>query len=70
MSPEVSRFGWKEKDNAGTSLVTPDQTHQYNLPEGMRYEHEGEGLLPEDSSNEVPFSSNPLDTLNRGKKGL
>lgn len=58
------RLGWDEKQKAGGSLVTPDQEHQYNLPEGMRYEYEGEGLVvPE---NETPFSDNPLDTLNKG----
>lgn len=41
------RLGWKEKEKAGRSLVTPDMEHQYNLPEGMRYEYEGEGLIIE-----------------------
>ncbi|MGA7979426.1 MAG: ferredoxin-type protein NapG [Chromatiaceae bacterium] len=62
------RLGWKQKDKAGHSLVTPDIQHQYNLPEGMRYEHGGRGLI-EDGAEEVPFSDNPLDTLNR-KGGL
>jgi ferredoxin-type protein NapG len=68
------RLGWEQKAEAGRALVTP---------EGMRYEHGGEGLIvgerppmpsppprpvsPEPS--EPPFSSNPLDTLNR-KGGL
>ncbi len=39
------RLGWEEKQQAGQSLVTPDQPHQYNLPEGQRYEHAGEGLI-------------------------
>jgi len=50
------RWGWKEKQKAGGSLVTPDQQHQYNLPKGERYDYEGEGLIVDD----------PLDTLNRG----
>ena len=37
------RLGWEEKEKAGGSLVAPDVEHQYNLPEGMRYEH-GKGL--------------------------
>jgi ferredoxin-type protein NapG len=37
------RLGWVEKEKAGSSLVAPDIEHQYNLPEGMRYEH-GKGL--------------------------
>ena len=62
---EHYRLGWTEKERAGQSLVTPDQEHIYNLPEGQRYDHGGEGLIMEESQ-EPPFSSNPLDTLNRG----
>jgi len=62
------RLGWEEKEKAGGSLVTPDQEHQYNLPEGMRYEYEGKGLIRE-SEADLPFPDNPLDTLNR-KGGL
>ena len=74
------RFGWREKEAAGGSLVTPDQEHRYNLPEGMRYDHEGEGLIyenqlpknnvAEEQISEVPFAADPLETLKRGKKGL
>ena len=39
------RLGWEEKEKAGKSLVTPDKEHKYNLPEGLKYEHEGEGLM-------------------------
>jgi len=39
------RLGWEEKEKAGKSLVTPDVEHKYNLPEGLKYEHEGEGLM-------------------------
>lgn len=39
------RWGWEEKKKAGKSLVTPDEEHKYNLPEGLKYEHEGEGLM-------------------------
>ncbi|MET0049147.1 MAG: ferredoxin-type protein NapG [Sedimenticola sp.] len=65
------RIGWEEKEKAGKSLVTPDIEHQYNLPEGVRYELQGEGLIIEEpkGKKEVPFSSNPLDTLNRGLEG-
>ena len=58
------RLGWKQKERAGGSLVTPDIEHQYNLPEGMRYEHGGQGLI-QDGLEEVPFSDDPLDSLNR-----
>jgi len=63
------RWGWEEKQKAGGSLVTPDQQHRYNLPEGERYDYEGKGLIFEESSDEVPFASDPLDTLNRGVEG-
>ena len=64
------RLGWKEKEKAGGSLVTPDAEHQYNLPEGMRYEYEGEGLIIEEQAAETPFAEDPLETLKRGKDGI
>jgi ferredoxin-type protein NapG len=60
---EHYRLGWEQKARAGGALVTPDAEHRYNLPEGMRYEHGGRGLIEE---GETPFPDNPLDTLNRG----
>ncbi len=39
------RWGWKEKEAAGSSLVTPDGEHSYNLPAGKTYDFGGEGLL-------------------------
>jgi ferredoxin-type protein NapG len=72
------RLGWDQKARAGRALVTPDTPHQYNLPEGMRYEHGGRGLIRDEpplspdapQAPQPPFSSNPLDTLNRNKGGL
>ncbi len=72
------RKGWEEKDKAGgKSLLAPDVEHQYNLPEGMEYDYAGKGLIEQagsdsddvdkNGSQDSPFSSNPLDTLN--KKG-
>lgn len=58
------RLGWKEKADAGEALVTPDAEHRYNLPEGVRYDLQGEGLIIEGETGETPFSTNPLDTLN------
>jgi len=58
------RLGWEQKARAGGALVTPDAEHHYNLPEGMRYDHDGEGLIQDPG----PFSDDPLDTLNRGLK--
>ena len=62
------RLGWQEKEKAGEALVTPDVEHQYNLPEGVRYDLQGEGLIIDEQqgSGETPFSSNPLDILNQG----
>jgi len=63
------RWGWKEKDRAGSSLVAPDAQHRYNLPQGQHYDYEGKGLIYDDSndsSNATPFDSNPLNTLKRG----
>ena len=70
------RLGWEQKAEAGKALVTPDAPHQYNLPNGARYEHGGRGLIvgerpsplaspaaPEPPAS--PFSADPLDTLNR-----
>jgi ferredoxin-type protein NapG len=39
------RLGWEEKKKAGESLVAPEIEHQYNLPEGFKYE-QGQGLIP------------------------
>ncbi|PKM43050.1 MAG: ferredoxin-type protein NapG [Gammaproteobacteria bacterium HGW-Gammaproteobacteria-1] len=64
------RLGWKEKEKAGGSLVTPDQQHEYNLPEGMRYDYEGRGLIVDEAATPTPFGDNPLDTLKRGREGL
>ncbi|MES9835414.1 MAG: ferredoxin-type protein NapG [Candidatus Thiodiazotropha sp.] len=60
------RLGWEEKKKAGGALVTPDTEHRYNLPEGVRYELQGEGLIIEEGAQQTPFSANPLDTLNSG----
>lgn len=61
------RLGWREKARKGEALVSPDAEHHYNLPEGVQYDLQGEGLIIEgEHKPEVkpPFSSNPLDTLN------
>ena len=58
------RVGWKEKERAGRSLVTPDTEHQFNLPEGMQYNYNEEGLITKPIT---PFPDNPLDSLNRNK---
>ena len=68
---EHYRLGWEEKQRAGESLVTPDAEHRYHLPEGMRYEIQGEGLIfeaPPATGKEPVSTVNPLDVLNRGIK--
>ena len=47
------RLGWVEKEKAGGSLVAPDTPHQFNLPEGMRYEL-GKGLTPGEAPPAAP----------------
>lgn len=67
------RLGWREKDSAGGSLVTPDAQHQYNLPEGMSYDYGGKGLIMEGEQAQPvqpPFGKDPLETLKRGVEGL
>jgi ferredoxin-type protein NapG len=66
------RLGWEEKSRAGGSLVTPDRQHEYNLPQGLDYDYEGQGLIgtPSDSADETPFAGNPLETLKRGQQEL
>ncbi|NNG13322.1 MAG: ferredoxin-type protein NapG [Halobacteria archaeon] len=59
------RLGWQEKQQAGESLVAPDAPHRYNLPEGQRYDHGGEGLIFEPPSSETPFGDSALETLNQ-----
>jgi len=63
------RLGWDEKRKAGNSLVTPDVQHQYNLPQGTRYEHEGEGLIQPNSTpqQKTPFEKSALEHLNSGE---
>ncbi len=39
------RFGWEEKDLQGSSLVSPDFEHRYNLPSGQSYDYDKEGLI-------------------------
>lgn len=69
------RLGWEEKEKAGGSLVAPDKDrHQFNLPEGYRYDYGGQGLIREEeqeepkekADNDSPFSGSALERLNRG----
>ena len=56
------RIGWKEKEKAGGSLVTPDLEHKYNLPAGQRYDHQGKGLISNPLSHPLPADGNDDDT--------
>ena len=62
---EHYRLGWEEKQQAGGAIVTPDVEHKYNLPEGMRYDYAGEGLIQEPEESEEPAPVPGLDILNR-----
>ncbi len=73
---EHYRLGWEEKQKAGGSLVAPDRERQFNLPEGVRYDYQGEGVIIEQqaapvpgNNDAVPFADDPLKTLNRGMEG-
>ena len=59
----------RRSGGAGGALVSPDQPHHYNLPKNLDYDLQGQGLLKKEGDKEAPYSSNPLDTLNR-KGGL
>jgi ferredoxin-type protein NapG len=48
---EHYELGWVEKEKSGGSLVTPDPEHHYNLPQGMRYELGGRGLVPDEAAS-------------------
>lgn len=52
------RLGWEEKKKAGKSLVAPDTEHQYNLPEGSKYE-QGRGLIPNSSGESMAPGAQP-----------
>jgi ferredoxin-type protein NapG len=76
---EHYRLGWESDGNLGSKFPTADPEHVYRLPEGQTYEHAGRGLMydnttkpaitsPGEAVNATPFSSNPLDTLNKGLK--
>ena len=52
------RLGWEEKKKAGESLVAPDTEHQYNLPEGYKYE-QGRGLIPGGSGESAAPGAQP-----------
>jgi ferredoxin-type protein NapG len=67
-SADHYRWGWEEKEEAGSSLVTPDPEHQYNLPQGMDYDYRGEGLVPAEPPP-GPFPEDPLDSLNPPPEG-
>lgn len=71
------RVGWREKEEAGGSLVTPDVQHRFNLPEGQSYDYDGRGLISnpppatgsEDADSATPFGGNASATLNSATFG-
>lgn len=63
------RLGWEEKRKAGGSLVTPDREREFNMPEGVQYDYQGQGVILEQGAapqDVTPFSDDPLKTLNQG----
>ena len=76
------RVGWEQKEDKGGSLINLKDEHKYNLPEGVRYDHGGEGLITDEGGNPIiniqkeskekpvdkkaPGNQNPLDFLNNG----
>ena len=64
------RLGWVEKEKAGGSLVAPDIEHQYNMPEGMKYEI-GKGLstVPKDATVAPPSGSGGAPAVPRALQG-
>jgi len=66
------RLGWDQKGEQGKRFPTADPMHQYNLPQGERYDYAGRGLMEETSKTEsgkTPFGSNALHHLNQGFAG-
>jgi ferredoxin-type protein NapG len=62
------RLGWEEKEKAGGSLVAPDVEHQYNMPEGLRYES-GKGLMPNgEGAAPAPGSQPALPRASQGDR--
>lgn len=57
------RLGWVEKEKAGNSLVAPDTQHQYNLPEGLKYEHGGKGLVTDPNAPGAASAIPPAPTF-------
>ncbi len=70
---EHYRLGWEQQGKRGKPLVTPDTEHKFNLPEGVEYDYYGKGLIEKGAKPSAqvdsPFSTNPLDTLNKGLGG-
>ena len=61
------RLGWEEKKKAGESLVAPDTEHQYNLPEGFKYE-QGRGLIPDGGEPAAPGTQSGVPQALHGDK--
>jgi len=76
------RVGWQQQKEKGGSLINIKDEHKYNLPEGVRYDHDGVGLVTDEGGNPIidiqkktdenlidkkaPGNENPLDFLNKG----
>jgi len=47
------RVGWEQEAKNGGSLIKTKDKHQYNLPEGVRYDYEGVGLITDEGGNPI-----------------
>ena len=54
------RLGWKEKAKRGGSLVSPDRPHEFNLPEGVKYDYE---------TGRIYRVEEPKDTIGKSTRG-
>ena len=47
------RVGWEQEKKYGGSLIKTKDKHQYSLPEGVRYDYEGVGLITDEGGNPI-----------------
>jgi ferredoxin-type protein NapG len=60
------RLGWKFKEKAGGSLVTPDRPHQFNLPEGVEYDYESGRIYLKGHAGDAPAAKVPGGSAGKG----
>ncbi len=65
------RLGWREKEKSGKPLVSPDRPHEFNLPEGVKYDYETGRIYMEGAESGSATApgrggESARDILNRG----